>query len=75
MQEVVDSAIMVGSLVEELAAAGLHLNTSKTKILTTQHLKEPMFQGHNHKYLGKKLSGDLRKWQWWMYDIGVKSLG
>ena len=68
-----DLASMVESLVEELAALGLHLNTSKTKILTTQNLKEPMFldigsdmievlhEGQNHKYLGKKLSGDLRK--------------
>ena len=64
---------MVASLVEVLAAPDLHLNTSKTKILTTQHLKEPMYldiagdvievlhEGHNHKYLGKKLAGDLRK--------------
>ena len=31
-----DLASMVASLVEELAAVGLHLNTSKTKILTTK---------------------------------------
>ena len=69
----IDLASMVESLVDELAAVGLHLNTSKTKILTTQNLKELMFldiggdmievlhEGQNHKYLGKKLSGDLRK--------------
>ena len=68
-----DLASIVESLVEELAAAGLHLKTSKTKILMTQDLKEPMFldiggdmievlhEEQNQKYLGKKLSGDLRK--------------
>ena len=68
-----DLATMVECLVEELAAVGLNLNTSKTKILTTENLNEPMFLdiggdmievlhgGQNHKYLGKKLSGDLRK--------------
>ena len=35
----IDLASMVESLVEELAAVGLHLDTSKTKILTTQNLK------------------------------------
>ena len=38
-----DLASMVESLVEEWAAVGLHFNTSKTKFLTTQNLKEPMF--------------------------------
>ena len=38
-----DLSSMVESSVEELAAVGLHLNTSKTKILTTQNSKEPMF--------------------------------
>ena len=36
-----DLANMVECLVEELAAVGLTLNTSKTKILTTENLKEP----------------------------------
>ena len=36
-----DLASMVECLVEELAAVGLNLNTSKTKILTS--LKEPIF--------------------------------
>ena len=56
-----------------LAAVGLNLNTSKTKILTTESLKEPMFLAiggdrievlhgeQNHKYLSKKLCRDLRK--------------
>ena len=35
-----DLASVIESLVEELAAVGLHLNTSKTKILTTQDLKD-----------------------------------
>ena len=68
-----DLASMVECLVEELAAVGLTLNTSKTKILTTESLKEPMFLAiggdrievlhgeQNHKYLRQKLSGDLRK--------------
>jgi len=34
---------MVEGLVEELAAVGFHLNISKTEILTTENLKEPMF--------------------------------
>ena len=67
-----DFAGMVESLVEELADVGLHLNTSKTKMLTTQNLKEQTFfdicghmievlhEAHIHKYLGKKLSDDLR---------------
>ena len=38
-----DLASVVASVVEELAAAGLHSNTSKAKILTTQNLKELMF--------------------------------
>ena len=82
-----DLASMMECLVEELAAVGLNLNTSKTKILTTESLKEPMFLviggdrievlhgEQNHKYLGKKLSGDLRKRAWWIYNIGVRSLG
>ena len=68
-----DLASMVECLVEELAAVGLTFNTSKTKILTTESLKGPMFLAiggdrievlhgeQNHKYLGKKLSGDPRK--------------
>ena len=56
---------MVECLVEELAAAGLYLNTSKAKILTTESLKEPMFLAiggdrievlrgeQNHTYVGK----------------------
>ena len=69
----IDLASMVESLVEESAAVGLHLNTSKTKVLTTQNLKEPVFlaiggdmievlhEGQNHKYFGKNLSDDSRK--------------
>ena len=56
----------------ELSAVGLHLNTSKTKILTTTALTGPMFldvggdmievvHGQEHKYLGKKLPGDLSR--------------
>ena len=55
----------------ELSAAGLHLNTSKTKILTTATLTGPMSLDvgggmievvhgqETYKYLGKKLPGDL----------------
>ena len=68
-----DLASMVECLVEELAAAGLYLNTSKAKILTTESLKEPMFLAiggdrievlrgeQNHTYVGKWLPGHLRK--------------
>ena len=68
-----DLAIMVECLAEELAAVGLNLNTSRTKILTTENLNEPMVLdiggdmvevlhgGQNEKYLGKKLSCDLEK--------------
>ena len=64
---------MVECLVEELAAVGLSLNVSKTKILTIENLNGPMFLdigdyiikfymgGKIKKYLGKKLFGDLRK--------------
>ena len=64
-----DLAIMVDCLVEELQL----LVKTKTKILTTENLNEPMFfdiggdlievlRGRqNQKYLGKKLFGDLRK--------------
>ena len=69
----IDLASMMECLVEELAAVGLNLNISKTKILTTESLKQQMFSAiggdriemlhgkQNHKYLGKKLSEDLRK--------------
>ena len=62
-----DLASVVASVVGELAAAGLHSNTSKAKILTTQNLKELMFlaiggdtievlhEGQNHRYFGKKI--------------------
>ena len=68
-----DLATMVECLVEELAAVGLSLNVSKTKILTIENLNGPMFLdigdyiikfymgGKIKKYLGKKLFGDLRK--------------
>ena len=68
-----DLATMMECLAEKLAAVGLNLNTSKTQILTTEGLKGPMFlsiggdrievlHGEQiHKYLGKKLPGDLRK--------------
>ena len=58
-----DLAIMVECLVEELAAVGLNWNTSRTKILTTENLNEPMVLdiggdmvevlhgGQNEKYL------------------------
>ena len=64
-----DLAIMVDCLVEELAAVG----ENQDQNLTTENLNEPMFfdiggdlievlRGRqNQKYLGKKLSGDLRK--------------
>ena len=78
-----DLASMVECLVAELAAVGLNLNTSKTKILTTESLKAPMFLAiggdkiellhgeQNHKYLGKKLSGDF--WTKAMVDIQHRS--
>ena len=62
-----DLPSMAECLVEELAAVGLNLNTSKTKILTTESLKAPMFLAiggdrievlhgeQNHDYLGKKI--------------------
>ena len=63
---------MVQMIEEELAAAGLHLNVSKTKLLTTdsnervpQHVEignawvEVLTGGDTHKYLGRKLSGDV----------------
>ena len=62
---------MMELLIEELSAVGLHLNTSKTKILTTTALTDRMFldvggdmievvrSQETHKYLGKKLPGDL----------------
>ena len=62
---------MMELLIEELSAVGLHLNTSKTKILTTTALADRMFLDvggdmievvhgqETHKYLGKKLPGDL----------------
>ena len=63
---------MVQMSEEELAAAGLHLNISKTKLLTTdsnepvpQHVEignawvEVLTDGDTHKYLGRKLSGDV----------------
>ena len=77
-------ASMVESLVEELAAVGLHLITSKTKIMT---LKEPMFcdiggemievlhDGQNQKYFGKKCRVTFEKGQWWIYNMGVRALG
>ena len=67
-----DLATLVERLIEELAVVGSNLNTSRTKILTTENLNEPMFLHiggytievlhgrQNHTYLGKKLSGDLR---------------
>ena len=39
----IDFATMVECLGEELAAVGLNLNTSKTKILTTENLNAPIF--------------------------------
>jgi len=44
-----DLATMVECLVEELAAVGLNLSTSKTKIWTTENLNEPMVNG---QYIG-----------------------
>ena len=40
-----DLATMVECLVEELAAVGVNLSTSKTKIWTTENLNEPMVNG------------------------------
>jgi len=39
----IDLTTMVECLVEELAPVGLAFNTSKTKILKTENLNEPMF--------------------------------
>ena len=76
--------LQVERLAEELAAVGFNFNTSKTKILTTGNLKKLMFfaiggdgiealhGGQNHKYLGKKLSGDFRKKA--MVDMQHRSL-
>ena len=62
---------MMGIVIEELSSVGLHLNTSKTKILTTTASTDRMFLDvggdmievvhgqERHKYLGKKLPGDL----------------
>ena len=64
-------AFMMELLIEELSAVGLHLNTSKTKILTTTALADRMFLDvggdmievvhgqETHKYLGKKFPGNL----------------
>ena len=38
-----DEFIFMETLIVELSAVGLHLNTSKTKILTTTALTGPMF--------------------------------
>ena len=82
-----DLASRMECLVEEFAAAGLNLNTSKTKILTTESLKEPMFlaiggdrievlhREQNHNYVGKDDLGTFGKGPWWIYNIGVRSLG
>ena len=53
------------SLVQELAVVATNVNTSKTKILTTENFKAPMFRDvggdmidvlhGSHKYLGKKI--------------------
>ena len=68
-----DLATMVECLVEELPTVGSNLKISKTKILTIKNLNGPMFLdiggdmievlhgGQNHTYIGKKLSGDLRR--------------
>lgn len=73
------------SLVQELAVVATNVNTSKTKILTTENFKAPMFRDvggdmidvlhGSHKYLGKKNSGDLRKKPWWIYNIRIRTLG
>lgn len=73
------------SLVQELAVVATNVNTSKTKILTTENFKAPMFRDvggdmidvlhGSHKYLGKKISGDLWKKPWWIYNIRIRTLG
>ena len=62
---------MMETVIVESSAVGLHLNTSKTKVLTTTALTGPMFLDvggdmieavhgqETHKYLGKKLPGDF----------------
>jgi len=59
---------MVEGLVEELAAVGFHLNISKTEILTTENLKEPMFPA-----IGSVVT--FGEGPWWIYNIGLRSLG
>ena len=62
---------MLEALVQELAAIGLHLNSKKSKILTTSsqgptmievagELVEVLDGQVSHKYLGRKIPGDLR---------------
>ena len=62
---------MMEILIEELSAVKRHMNTSKTKILTTTALTDRMFLDvggdvievvhgqETQKYLGKKLPGNL----------------
>ena len=64
---------MLESLILELGAIGLQLNSRKTKILTTASLANPTFLevagsfvevlwgDRSHSYLGKLLCGDLSK--------------
>ena len=82
-----DFANMVECLAEEFAAVGLNLNSSKTKLLTTENLNEPMFLNisgdmievlhgrQNLKYVGKNYLVTSGKGPWWIYNIGVRSLG
>lgn len=62
---------MLEALVQELQAIGLHLNSKKSKILTTSsqgpmmievagELVEVLYGQVAHKYLGRKIPGDLR---------------
>ncbi|CAE8585202.1 unnamed protein product [Polarella glacialis] len=64
---------MMTLLSEELSRVGLDLNMTKTKILTTCKLEEVLyvdlaggmvevlFEEASHKYLGRKLGGNLKK--------------
>ena len=64
--------LMLETLIEELSLVGLNLNSTKTKILTTENsqcsnfaevkgdMVEILHGTDQHKYLGKKMSGDLK---------------
>ena len=72
-----DAALMLEELMDELAAAGLSVNSGKTKILTTDpvgaggngpllveiagNMVEVLRGSDTHKYLGRLFPGDLRQ--------------